>query len=61
MHIKAWAAVNSLQLNPHKTRELIVYRRKSGTSAPLDPFLPGAARVTSMRVLGVVLSANLTT
>src|SRR6218665_3294754 len=25
-----------------------------------DPFLPGAIRVTSMRVLGVVLSANLT-
>src|SRR6218665_2202205 len=29
-------------------------------SAPLDPFLAGATRVTSMRVLGVVLSASLT-
>src|SRR6218665_1077005 len=56
-HMKAWTAVNNLQLNPHKTHELIVYRRRSGTSAPLDPFLPGATRVTSMRVLGVVLSA----
>src|SRR6218665_1873352 len=59
-HIKAWAAENNLQLNPHKTRELIVYRRRAGSSASLDPFLPGATRVTSMRVLGVVLSANLT-
>src|SRR6218665_1457817 len=40
--------------------KLIVYRRRAGSSAPLDPFLPGATRVTSMRVLGVVLSANLT-
>src|SRR6218665_1346013 len=59
-HIKAWAAENNLQLNPHKTHELIVYRRRAGSSAPLDPFLPGATRVTSMRVLSVVLSANLT-
>src|SRR6218665_423438 len=59
-HIKAWAAEKNLQLNPHKTRELIVYRRRAGSSAPLDPFLPGTTRVTSMRVLGVVLSANLT-
>src|SRR6218665_26206 len=43
-HIKAWAAENNLQLNPHKTRELVVYRRRAGSSAPLDPFyrvLPG--------------------
>src|SRR6218665_4041063 len=39
-HIKAWAAENNLQLNPHKTHELIVYRRRAGSSAPLDPFLP---------------------
>src|SRR6218665_3125198 len=38
----------------------IEYRRRAGSSAPLDPILPGATRVTSMRVLGVVLSANLT-
>src|SRR6218665_529369 len=38
---------------------ILVYRRRAGSSAPLDLFLPGATRVTSMRVLGVVLSANL--
>ena len=57
--LKAWAAEDNLQLNPRKTRELIVYRRRAGSSAPLDPFIPGATRVTSMRVIGVVLSFNL--
>src|SRR6218665_494585 len=37
-----------------------LHTKTSPASAPLDPFLPGATRVTSMRVLGVVLSANLT-
>src|SRR6218665_511532 len=43
-HIKAWAAENNPQLNPRKTRELIVYRRRAGSYAPLDPFsrmIPG--------------------
>src|SRR6218665_3392596 len=59
-HIKAWAASNNLQLNPVKTRELIVYPRVLGASVDPAPILQGAIRVTSMQVLGVTISSNLT-
>src|SRR6218665_475725 len=32
LSLKAWAASNNLQLNPLKTRELIIYRRGLGAS-----------------------------
>src|SRR6218665_1421500 len=59
-HIKAWATSNNLQLNRLKTRELIVYRRGLGASVDPAPILQGAIRYTSMRVLGVTISSNLT-
>src|SRR6218665_685570 len=59
-HIKAWAASSNLQLDPLKTRELIVYRRGLGASVDPAPIIQGAIRVTSMRVLGVTISSNLT-
>src|SRR6218665_3608770 len=59
-HIKALAASNNLQLNPLKTRELIVYRSGLGASVDPAPILQGAIRVTSKRVLGVTISSKLT-
>ena len=59
-HINAWARTNNLQLNPSKTRELVVSRRRLRTGSVANLFLQGATRVTSMRVLGVVITGNLT-
>src|SRR6218665_2031022 len=59
-HINAWARTNNLQLNPSKTRELVVSRRRFRTGSVANLFLQGATRVTSMRVLGVVITGNLT-
>src|SRR6218665_890806 len=56
---KTHAHKHNLQLNPLKTREIIVYRRGLGASVDPVPILQGAIRVTSMRVLGVTISSNL--
>src|SRR6218665_3648648 len=58
-HVQKWATNNNLRLNPSKTRELIIYRKRPNFDTLGDPFLPGAARVGSLRVLGVVVSSNL--
>ena len=59
-HVKKRAAANNLRLNPSKTRELIIYRKRSGFDPLGDPILSGATRVGSLRVLGVVVCSNLT-
>ena len=58
-HISAWTMKNNLGLNPNKTREPIVVRKgqKSIISPPL--IIPGASRVSSIRVLGVTVSSDL--
>src|SRR6218665_7889 len=58
-HVQQWAAKNNLRFNPSKTRELIIYRKRPDFDTLGDPFLPGAARVGSLRILGVVVSSNL--
>src|SRR6218665_944456 len=59
-HVKKWAATNNLRLNPSKTRELIIYRKRPCFDPLGDPLLSGATRVGSLRVLGVVICSNLT-
>src|SRR6218665_3900287 len=54
-HVKKWAATNNLRLNPSKTRELIIYRKRPGFDLLGDPILSGATRVGSLRVLGLVI------
>src|SRR6218665_3253087 len=51
----------NLQINANKSKEMIIFRRqsKSVTYSP-EPLIPGAERVTALRVLGVVLSSRLT-
>src|SRR6218665_2344731 len=60
-NIQAWAMRNNHQINANKTKEMIIFRRRSkSVTYPPEPLIPGAERVTALRVLGVVLSSRLT-
>src|SRR6218665_491302 len=60
-NIQAWASRNNLRIHPNKTKEMIVYRRRSKcVNRPAHPLIPGAERVDSLRVLGVVVTSHLT-
>src|SRR6218665_2529273 len=60
-NIEQWANNNNMKLHPSKTTELIVSRpRSKPTIDPLRPFIEGAERVSTLRVLGVVLDSRLT-
>src|SRR6218665_2349548 len=60
-NIQSWAARNNLCINSNKTKELIIFRRRSkSVTYPAEPLIPGAECVTSLRVLGVVISSRLT-
>ena len=56
-HIQTWAADNNLKLNRNKTKEIIFSSRREG--AP-PPSCPNIERVTSLRVLGVIVNDKLT-
>src|SRR6218665_2746391 len=58
-HVQQRADNNNLHLNPSKTRELIIYRKRPDFDTLGDPFLPGAVQVGSLRVLGIVVSSNI--
>src|SRR6218665_1965094 len=60
-NIQSWAAKNNLRINSNKTKELIIFRRRSkSVTYPAEPLIPGSERVTSLRVLGAVISSRLT-
>jgi len=60
-HIRAWAAVNNLALNCSKSKEMIIRARgKRGKSACPQPPCSDITRVTTMRVLGVIVNNQLT-
>jgi len=59
-NISRWAAANNFRLNPLKTKELIVHRKRDKLSTiPELPFIQGATRVTSLRVLGTTINSTL--
>src|SRR6218665_3455065 len=58
-NISQWAERNNLKLNASKTKELIIFRRRSKALGPKDPIVKGAERVTTMRVLGVIIKSKL--
>jgi len=60
LHLSSWASSNNLLLNPSKTHELIIVPKemRRGTFLP-PPTLPNVERVTSMKLLGVILQDNL--
>src|SRR6218665_461314 len=52
---------NNMKIHPYKTKELIVTRARSRTArVPSMPLIDGAERLTSLRVLGVLLGTKLT-
>jgi Reverse transcriptase (RNA-dependent DNA polymerase) len=57
-HLQAWATDNNLKLNSGKTKEIIFTSRHKGVPPP--PPCPGIERVTSLRVLGVIVNDKLT-
>ena len=60
-NIKKWAENNNMRIHSSKTKELIVSRARSRTTqVPSQPFIEGAERVTTLRVLGVILDSKLT-
>lgn len=60
-NIEQWADNNNMKVHPSKTKELIVSRPRSKPKIdPLRPFIDGAERVSTLKVLGVVLDSRLT-
>ena len=59
-HIQAWAATNNLKLNCSKSKEIIFAARgKRGNSADLPQPSMNIERVSSLRVLGVIVNDQL--
>jgi hypothetical protein len=56
-HLQAWAADNNLKLNRDKTKEIVFTARRE--AAPPPP-RPGIERVSSLRILGVIVNDKLT-
>ena len=57
-HIASWSKSQNLNLNASKTREMIVYRQGSKPDEfPAE--IQGVQRVKEMKILGVILSENL--
>jgi len=56
-HLQAWAAANNLKLNRDKTKEIVFSARRK---VALPPPRPDIERVSSLRVLGVILIDKLT-
>src|SRR6218665_482002 len=60
-NISRWAELNNLKLNAIKTKELIVFRRRSSVAFDHPvPFIRGAERIATMRVLGMVVNSKIT-
>src|SRR6218665_3739559 len=58
-NISHWAAANNFRLNPLKTKELKERKRDKLSPIPELPFIQGATRVTSLRVLGTIINSTL--
>jgi len=56
-HLQTWAAENNLRLNRDKTKEMVF---TSSRKRMLPPPCPGIERVTSLRILGVIVNDRMT-
>src|SRR6218665_4201621 len=60
-NIKKWAETNNMKIHSSQTKELVVTRaRTRSMHPPSQPFIEGAERVTTLKVLGVHLNARFT-
>src|SRR6218665_1531990 len=60
-NIKKWAETNNMKIHPSKTKELdVTLARTRSMHPPSQPFIEGAERVTTLKVLGVLLNARFT-
>ena|SRR6218665_1548093 len=57
-NIEKWAKNYNMKVHTSKTKEVIVSRPRSKID-PLQPFIDGAERVSTLRILGVVLNSRL--
>src|SRR6218665_1301082 len=59
-NIQTWAAKNNLKIHPNKTKEMLIFRRRTSRAKySSEPIIPGAERVDALRVLGVTLNSRL--
>ena len=54
-HLQTWATANNLQLNSDKTKEIVFSARHKRAPPPR----PGIKRVTSLRILGIIVNNKL--
>jgi len=62
LHVVEWALENNLRLNASKTSGIVFYRPNSRNRriyTPSHTGRPGHTRVTTMKVLGILLTDNL--
>src|SRR6218665_685409 len=56
-NIQTWAAKNNLKIHPNKTKEMLIFRRRTSRAKySSEPIIFGAERVEALRVLGVTLT-----
>ena len=58
-NVETWACNNNLTLNKSKTSEVVFHDARRKQKATMPPHLSGIARNTSLNILGVTLTANL--
>jgi len=58
-NVETWARVNNLKLNHTKSGEVVFIGRKRRQQINLPPQLPGIARVSAVKILGVTISNTL--
>src|SRR6218665_3155692 len=57
---ETWAAKNNLKIHPNKTKEMLIFRRRTSRAKySSEPIIPGAERVETLRVLKVTLNSRL--
>ena len=58
-HVQDWATANNLQLNTKKSQEMVCTKpRGRNSSKVVVPAIPDVERVTSLKMLGVIISHN---
>ena len=57
-HVQDWATANNLQLNTKKSQEMVFTKPRGRNTKVVVPAIPDVERVTSLKMLGVIISHN---